>query len=141
MRKDKKLIINLAESNIVERIFDLYYKGKSYQQIANIFNSGGINSNQEIKANDVPINIEVSAPMTREEIKKYIKKLQLSFPIDYQELKKEQINDKQFMLKYNKGNYFNEPFKLIPIIDKFKITSYGLIEIPVSPINIINVNM
>ena len=45
------------------------------------------------------------------------------------------------MLKYNKGNYFNEPFKLIPIIDKFKITSYGLIEIPVSPIYIINVNM
>lgn len=38
MRKDKKLIINPAESEIVERIFDLYYKGKSYQQIANIFN-------------------------------------------------------------------------------------------------------
>lgn len=38
MRKDKKLIINPAESNIVERIFDLYYKGKSYQTIANIFN-------------------------------------------------------------------------------------------------------
>lgn len=67
--------------------------------------------------------------------------LSLSFPIDYQELKKEQVNDQQFMLKYNKGNYFNEPFKLIPIIDKFKITSYGLIEIPVSPIYIINVNM
>ncbi len=64
-------------------------------------------------------------------------KLQLSFPIDYQELKKEQVNDQQFMLKYNKGNYFNE---LISIIDRFKITSYGL-EIPVNPINIINVNM
>lgn len=38
MRKDKKLIINPAESEIVKRIFDLYYKGKSYQQIANIFN-------------------------------------------------------------------------------------------------------
>lgn len=37
------------------------------------------------------------------------------------------------MLKYNKGNYFNEPFKLIPIIDKFKIMSYGLIEVPISP--------
>lgn len=38
MRKDKKLIINPAESEIVERIFNLYYKGKSYQTIANIFN-------------------------------------------------------------------------------------------------------
>lgn len=79
--------------------------------------------------------------MTREEIKRYIKKLQLNYPIDYQELMKEQINDKKFMLKYNKGNYFNEPFKLIPIIDKFKITNYGLIEVPVSTINIINVNI
>lgn len=38
MRKDKKLIINPDESEIVERIFDLYYKGKSYQAIVNIFN-------------------------------------------------------------------------------------------------------
>jgi len=107
----------------------------------NLFNNGGINRNQEIKANNLSINIEISAPMTREEIKKYIKKLQLNFPIDYQELKKEQINDQEFMLKYSKGNYFNEPFKLIPILDKFKITNYGLIEVPVSPINIINVDI
>ncbi len=79
--------------------------------------------------------------MTREEIKSYIKKLQLNYPIDYQELRKEQMNDKQFILKYNKGNYFNEPFKLIPIIDKFKITHYGLVEVPVGPINIVNIDI
>ena len=123
------------------RIKQINFRKTFIEEYANLFNNGGINRNQVIKENNVPINIEVSAPMTREKIKKYIKKLQLSFPIDYQELKKEQVNDQQFMLKYNKGNYFNEPFKLIPIIDKFKITSYGLIEIPVSPINIINVNM
>ncbi len=123
------------------KIKHITFRKTFIEEYANIFNSGGINSNQEIKANDVPINIEVSAPMTREEIKSYIKKLQLNFPIDYQELKKEQINDKEFMLKYSKGNYFNEPFKLIPILDKFKITNYGLIEVPVSPINIINVDI
>ncbi len=123
------------------KIKQINFRKTFIEEYANLFNNGGINRNQVIKENYVPINIEVSAPMTREKIKKYIKKLQLSFPIDYQELKKEQVNDQQFMLKYNKGNYFNEPFKLIPIIDKFKITSYGLIEIPVSPINIINVNM
>lgn len=42
MRKDKKLIINPAESENVERIFDLYYKGNSYQSIANIFNKENI---------------------------------------------------------------------------------------------------
>ena len=123
------------------KIKQINFRKTFIEEYANLFNNGGINRNQVIKENNIPINIEVSAPMTREEIKKYIKKLQLSFPIDYQELKKEQVNDQQFMIKYNKDNYFNEPFKLIPIIDKFKITSYGLIEIPVSPINIINVNM
>lgn len=38
MRDNKKLIINPAESEIVERIFNLYLKGNSYQKIANIFN-------------------------------------------------------------------------------------------------------
>ena len=38
MRDNKKLVINPAESEIVERIFDLYFKGNSYQKIANIFN-------------------------------------------------------------------------------------------------------
>ena len=38
MRDNKKLVINPAESEIVERIFDLYLKGNSYQKIANILN-------------------------------------------------------------------------------------------------------
>ena len=123
------------------KIKHINFRKTFIEEYADLFNNKGINRNQVITANNVPINIEVSAPMTREEIKNYIKKLQLKYPIDYQELKKEQFNDKQFMLKYNKGNYFNEPFKLIPIMDKFKITSYGLIEVPVSPINIINVDI
>lgn len=123
------------------KIKHINFRKTFIEEYANLFNNSGINRNQVIKENNVPINIEVSAPMTREEIKSYIKGLQLNFPIDYQESKKEQINDKEFMLKYNKGNYFNEPFKLIPIVDKFKITNYGLIEVPVSPINIMNVNI
>ena len=38
MRDNKKLIINPEESEIVERIFDLYLKGNSYQKISNMFN-------------------------------------------------------------------------------------------------------
>lgn len=38
MRDNKKLVINPAESEVVERIFDLYLKGNSYQAISNIFN-------------------------------------------------------------------------------------------------------
>src|SRR5574344_3000960 len=42
MRDNKKLVINPDESEIVERIFDLYLKGKSYQSIANIFNEENV---------------------------------------------------------------------------------------------------
>ncbi len=37
-RDGKKLVIDPMEKPIVERIFDLYLKGNSYQAIANIFN-------------------------------------------------------------------------------------------------------
>ena len=50
------------------KIKHITFRKTFIEEYANIFNSGGINSNQEIKANDMPINIEVSAPMTREEI-------------------------------------------------------------------------
>lgn len=37
-RENKKLVIDQSTKNIVIRIFELYYGGKSYQTIANIFN-------------------------------------------------------------------------------------------------------
>ena len=107
------------------------------EEYANIFNKNAINCYKEVSANDNNIQIETCAPMTKDEIKKYIKKLQLYYPIDYQEVEKEKINDNQFQLKYNRSNPFNEPLKIIPIIDNnnFKtITKYGVIEIPVHPI-------
>lgn len=106
------------------------------EEYANLFNAKAINCYKDISANGNNIQIETCAPMTKDEIKKYIKKLQLYYPIDYQEVEKEQINDNQFKLKYNRSNRFNEPLKIIPIINNnFKtITKYGVIEIPVHPI-------
>ena len=107
------------------------------EEYANLFNAKAINCYKDISANDNNIQIETCAPMTKDEIKKYIKKLQLYYPIDYQEVEKEEINDNQFQLKYNRSNRFNEPLKIIPIINNnnFKtITKYGVIEIPVHPI-------
>ena len=37
-RVDKKVVIDPATKGIIERIFELYLQGKSYQTIANIFN-------------------------------------------------------------------------------------------------------
>lgn len=91
-----------------------------------------------MSANDNNIQIEICAPMTKDQIKKYIKKLQLYYPLDYQEVKKKQINNNQFQLKYTRSNRFNELLKIIPIIDNnFKIiTKYRVIEIPVHPISV-----
>ncbi len=36
--EDKKLVIDYSTKNVVERIFDLYYNGNSYQTISNILN-------------------------------------------------------------------------------------------------------
>jgi len=41
-RIDKKLVIDPNEKEIVERIFDLYLKGNSYQTISNLFNEENI---------------------------------------------------------------------------------------------------
>ena len=116
------------------------------EEYANLFNAKAINCYKDISANGNNIQLETCAPMTKDEIKKYIKKLQLYYPIDYQEVEKEKINDNQFQLKYNKSNRFNEPLKIIPIINNnnFKtITKYGVIEIPVHsiPVMIPNFNI
>ena len=85
--------------------------------------------------------MEVGAPMTKEEVEKHIQRLQVNYPIDYQEIKKEKYNDHQFCLKYTRKNIFNEPLKIIPLINKKginKVESYGVIEVPVPPITFIN---
>jgi len=40
--EDKKLVIDYSTKDIVERIFDLYYNGNSYQTISNILNKEGV---------------------------------------------------------------------------------------------------
>ncbi len=37
--KDKRLVIDYSTKDVVERIFDLYYNGYSYQKISNLLNS------------------------------------------------------------------------------------------------------
>ena len=37
-REDKRLVIDYSTKDVVERIFDLYYNGNSYQKISNILN-------------------------------------------------------------------------------------------------------
>ena len=112
-----------------------------FEEYANLFNKGAINRFQDVSANGEKIQMEVCAPMTREEIDKHIKRLQVKYPIDYQEVKKEKYNDHQFCLKYTRKNIFNEPLKMIPIINKKglnKAESYGVIEVPIPPITFIN---
>lgn len=119
------------------QIKQINFRKTFIEEYANLFNSKAINCYKDISTNGNNIQIETCAPMTKDEIKKYIKKLQLYYPIDYQEVEKEQINNNQFQLKYTRSNRFNEPLKIIPIINNnnFKtITKYGVIEIPVHPI-------
>lgn len=136
--------IEVTKENDIINIEHINFRSTFIEEYANLFNKGGINKYQNITINGETISIEISTPMTRDEIKKYIMKMQQLCGIDYHEVKKEYINEKQFILKYDKGNYFSEPFKLIPIVDikgLNKITHYGIIEVPVPPINIYNIDL
>lgn len=111
--------------------------------ISYAFNKGAINRFQDVSINGETIQIEVCAPMTRKEIENHIKRLQVKYPIEYHEIQKEKINDHQFCLKYTRENKLNEPFKMIPIINKKgikNVTHYGILEEFVPPVKFINVD-
>lgn len=130
----------IKKSNDKLEIKNINFRKTFIEEYANLFNKGGVNRLQDVLANGEKIQIEVCAPMTREEINKHIKRLQTKCPIYYREIKKEKYNNHQFCLKYTKDNIYNEPFKMIPIVNKKginKVDSFGVIEVPIPPIRII----
>ena len=141
------LIMSYIESiEVIEKddneleIKQINFRKTFIEEYANLFNKGAINRFQDINANGETIQVEVCTPMTRKEVENHIKRLQVNYPIDYQEIKKEKYNDHQFCLKYTRENPFNEPLKLIPLVNKKginKVDSFGVIEVPVPPITCI----
>ena len=132
--------IEVIKKNDKLEIKNINFRKTFIEEYANLFNKGGVNRLQDVLANGEKIQIEVCAPMTREEINKHIKRLQTKCPIYYREIKKEKYNNHQFCLKYTKDNIYNEPFKMIPIVNKKginKVDSFGVIEVPIPPIRII----
>ena len=130
----------IKKDNNELEIKQINFRKTFIEEYANLFNKGAINRFQDISANGETIQVEVCAPMTRKEVENHIKRLQVNYPIDYQEIKKEKYNDHQFCLKYTRENPFNEPLKLIPLINKKginKVDSFGVIEVPVPPITYI----
>ena len=130
----------IKKSNDKLEIKNINFRKTFIEEYANLFNKGGVNRLQDVSINGEEIQIEVCAPMTREEINKHIKRLQTKCPIYYREIKKEKYNNHQFCLKYTKDNIYNEPFKMIPIVNKKginKVDSFGVIEVPIPPIRII----
>ena len=146
IQEKQELIMSYIESiEVIKKENELEIKNINFrktfiEEYANLFNKGAINKFQDISVNGETMQVEVCAPMTKKEVENHIKKLQVNYPIDYQEIKKEKYNDHQFCLKYTRENSFNESLKLIPLINKKginKIDSFGVIEIPVPPITYI----
>lgn len=149
LKEKQDLIMSYIESiEVIKKAKDIEIKRINFrktfiEEYANLFNKGAINRFLEVNANGENIQIEVCAPMTKEEINKHIERLEFNYPIAYHEIKKEKYNDHQISLKYNRINKFNEPLKIIPILNKKgfnKIESYGVIEVPVPPVTFVNVD-
>ena len=130
----------LKKDNDKLEIKNINFRKTFIEEYANLFNKGAVNRLQDVLVNGENIQIEVCAPMTKKEAQKHIERLKEKFPISYHEIKKERYNKNQFYLKHTKTNIFNEPLKMIPLINKKginKVDSYGVIEVPISPIKII----
>jgi len=149
LKEKQDLIMSYIESiEVIKKDKDIEIKRINFrktfiEEYANLFNKGAINRFLEVNANGENIQIEVCAPMTEEEINKHVERLEFNYPVAYHEIKKEKYNDHQISLKYTRINKFNEPLKIIPILNKKgfnKIESYGVIEVPVPPVTFINVD-
>ena len=147
VKEKQELIMSYIESievvkkdNKEIKIKNINFRKTFIEEYANLFNKGAINRFQNVTINDETIQIEVCAPMTRNKVKEHIKRLQVNYPIDYKEVQKEKYSDHKFCLKYTRENIYNEPLKIIPLINKKginKITHYGIIEIPVNPLTFV----
>ena len=149
LKEKQDLIMSYIESiEVIKKDKDIEIKRINFrktfiEEYASLFNKGAINRFLEVNSNGENIQIEVCAPMTKEQISKHIERLEFNYPIAYHEIKKEKYNDQQISLKYTRINKFNEPLKIIPILNKKgfnKIDSYGVIEVPVPPITFVNVD-
>lgn len=104
MRNGKKLVINPMEKEIIERIFDLYSKGKSYQQIANIFNDEKILNK---KWRDTSILKTISNPLYKGD---FISGVSTGKPVLYENvvepiISKELWEECQVQTRKNSRNY------------------------------------
>lgn len=149
IQEKQDLIMSYIESiEVIKKDKELEIKNINFrktfiEEYANLFNKGAINRFQDVSINGEKVQLEVCAPMTRKEVENHIKRLQVNYPIDYHEIQKEKYNDHQFCLKYNRENIFNEPLKMIPLINKKginKVTHYGIIEVPVPPITMVDID-
>ena len=149
LKEKQDLIMSYIESiEVIKKDKDIEIKRINFrktfiEEYASLFNKGAINRFLEVNTNGENIQIEVCAPMTKEQISKHIERLEFNYPVAYHEIKKEKYNDHQISLKYNRINKFNEPLKIIPILNKKgfnKIDSYGVIEVPVPPVTFVNVD-
>lgn len=149
LKEKQDLIMSYIESiEVIKKDKDIEIKRINFrktfiEEYANLFNKGAINRFLEVNANGESIQIEVCAPMTKEQINKHVERLEFNYPVAYHEIKKEKYNEHQISLKYSRINKFNEPLKIIPILNKKgfnKIESYGVIEVPVPPVTFVNVD-
>ena len=104
MRDGKKLVINPAEKDIVERIYDLYSKGYTYSKIANIFNEENILNK---KWRDTSIQKTLANPLYKGD---YINGARVGNPVYYENVVEPIISKKlweecQEQTRKNTRNY------------------------------------
>ena len=148
VNEKQELIMNYIESIEVLKkgnnleITNINFRTTFMEEYSNLFENGGINKVVKVVEDEKEYEIEVCTPMLKEDIEKYIEKLDNNYPVYSYEISSKDCNEDELILNYRSISYFNTPLKIVPIINRkgiTKIEKYVLIEVPTIPVKFVNV--
>ena len=128
----KKLVIDYSTKDVVERIFDLYYNGNSYQKISNLLNEEQVLGKTNWRDSTILAILEYNSNQTRDDrkIDDYFKKISnnskndLACEIIIELGDKKYWDSKDDKFKHKMSNVYKEQVKdLENLIPNFKVAS------------------
>ena len=130
--------IEVTKNNQQISIKRINFRATFLEEYVNLIKQGGINHTAPamITIEDIEEErpIEVSKPMVKSDVNKYLDRIREHYKIGYTEVTTEKA-DKKIMINYQQSTPFSIPFKMIPLISKKgikKITHIGVIDIPLN---------
>lgn len=142
------LIMSYIESMEVAKrgdnleIININFRTTFIEEYSKLYNNNGINKILNIEENERKYEMELCYPMLKEEVQRYIKRLDSNYPVYSYEISAKDCSKDELILNYQRISPLNVPLKIVPIINRkgmTKIDKFILIEVPIIPVKFVNV--